>query len=103
MLTEKFGSEASSRSEAADLNARRWGEDFDRAATLEFNRDRKSMGILVRSTKSSSSPTKLLVKGAPSSVIERCTHAKLPSGKVRQDEDRSDELRASPLTSYPSS
>jgi Ca2+-transporting ATPase len=40
------------------------------------------MGVLVRSRNSPKSANKLLVKGAPSSVIERCTHAKLPNGKV---------------------
>jgi len=42
-----------------------------RLATYEFSRDRKSMSVLVGNA---SSP-RLLVKGAPESVLDRCTHA----------------------------
>ncbi|KAI4120108.1 MAG: hypothetical protein LQ345_000064 [Seirophora villosa] len=40
-------------------------------ATYEFSRDRKSMSVLVGPEKRQ----RLLVKGAPESIIERCTHA----------------------------
>lgn len=47
-------------------------------ATYEFSRDRKSMSVLV----GEDSSRKLLVKGAPESIIERCTHAMVgQSGK----------------------
>ena len=47
-----------------------------RLLTFEFSRDRKSMSVLAQS----SSGLSLLVKGAPESVIERCTSVLLPSG-----------------------
>ncbi|KAJ4297128.1 hypothetical protein N0V88_004046 [Collariella sp. IMI 366227] len=45
----------------------------NRLATYEFSRDRKSMSVLVQNGTSQ----KLFVKGAPESIIERCTHALL--------------------------
>ncbi|WVF66907.1 calcium-translocating P-type ATPase, SERCA-type [Kwoniella sp. CBS 6097] len=47
-----------------------------RVLTFEFSRDRKSMSVLAQSP----SGTSLLVKGAPESVLERCTRVILPSG-----------------------
>ena len=56
-----------------------WYENkYNRLATYEFSRDRKSMSVLVQNGKEQ----KLLVKGAPESIIERCTHTLLgPNGK----------------------
>jgi Ca2+ transporting ATPase len=44
---------------------------YERLATYEFSRDRKSMSVLVQN----GGEQKLLVKGAPESIIERCSHA----------------------------
>lgn len=44
-----------------------------RVATYEFSRDRKSMSVLVGKGKQQ----RLLIKGAPESIIGRCTHALL--------------------------
>ena len=41
-------------------------------ATYEFSRDRKSMSVLVEG---SDKKQRLLVKGAPESIIDRCSHA----------------------------
>jgi Ca2+ transporting ATPase len=43
---------------------------YNRLATFEFSRDRKSMSVLVQN----GAQKKLLVKGAPESIIERCSH-----------------------------
>ncbi|KAL6868978.1 hypothetical protein ACO1O0_000301 [Amphichorda felina] len=61
-----------------------------RLLTFEFSRDRKSMSVLAGSGKKQ----KLLVKGAPESIIDRCSHALLgASGKpVPLDKKISDVL-----------
>ncbi|KAL4881467.1 hypothetical protein BJY04DRAFT_188994 [Aspergillus karnatakaensis] len=48
-------------------------------ATYEFSRDRKSMSVLVGTGKDQ----RLLVKGAPESILERCSHALLGSNGPR--------------------
>ncbi|KAI5615546.1 sarcoplasmic/endoplasmic reticulum calcium ATPase 3 isoform X1 [Silurus asotus] len=49
--------------------------------TLEFSRDRKSMSVYCTPTKAGS-PSRMFVKGAPESVIERCTHVRVGTEKV---------------------
>ncbi|ORY23421.1 calcium-transporting ATPase [Naematelia encephala] len=85
VLVEKLGSDSESfNSSLASLDslsrATAVNDHYDsriqRLLTFEFSRDRKSMSVL---TKSGSSVS-LLVKGAPESVIERCSKVLLPSG-----------------------
>ncbi|KAK4218218.1 calcium-transporting ATPase [Rhypophila decipiens] len=68
-----------------------WHEKrYQRLATYEFSRDRKSMSVLVQK----GNEQKLLVKGAPESLIERCTHTLLGSdgNKVPMNRKLSDLL-----------
>lgn len=53
---------------------------YPRLATLEFSRDRKSMSVLSYSKETNK--TRLLVKGAPNLLIERCSKIKLQSGDI---------------------
>lgn len=53
---------------------------YPRMATLEFSRDRKSMSVLSYSTETNK--TRLLVKGAPNLLIERCSKIKLQNGQI---------------------
>ncbi|KAK3394147.1 putative calcium P-type ATPase [Podospora didyma] len=81
VLVEKIGPCAPSDCHPQDLvhYASSWYErQYGRLATYEFSRDRKSMSVLVQN----GTQQKLFVKGAPESIIERCTHTLLgPNGK----------------------
>jgi Ca2+ transporting ATPase len=55
--------------ERLDFSSKYYESQYSRLATYEFSRDRKSMSVLVKSGNSQ----KLLVKGAPESVLARCT------------------------------
>ncbi|KAI9312794.1 hypothetical protein BX666DRAFT_1865492 [Dichotomocladium elegans] len=55
-----------------------FGSKFDRLATLEFTRDRKSMSVVV----SSGSQHTLLVKGAPESILDRCAYVKISESEA---------------------
>ncbi|KAH8657435.1 hypothetical protein BGZ60DRAFT_434405 [Tricladium varicosporioides] len=80
VLAEKIGTNdaAHNQSRAAVTaqdslhHASSWYEKrAPRLATYEFSRDRKSMSVLVGDI---SNNQRLLVKGAPEAIIERCTH-----------------------------
>lgn len=74
VLAEKVGPCAPHDANPEDCchYASSWYEKkYHRLATYEFSRDRKSMSVLVQD----GHHQKLLVKGAPESVIERCTSA----------------------------
>eukprot|EP00878_Enallax_costatus_P002773 GHUV01002963.1.p2 GENE.GHUV01002963.1~~GHUV01002963.1.p2 ORF type:complete len:560 (+),score=121.05 GHUV01002963.1:3990-5669(+) len=53
-----------------------WQQSFNRLAILEFSRDRKMMSVLVEGQ----GQRLLLSKGAPESVLSRCSHALVNSG-----------------------
>lgn len=82
VLVEKIGTddlatnEALRRLPAAErlhVASRYFEERLPLKATYEFSRDRKSMSVLVGDGKAQ----KLLVKGAPESILERCSHTLL--------------------------
>jgi magnesium-transporting ATPase (P-type) len=53
-----------------------WAARLPRAAVLEFTRDRKMMSALVAPpSAAASTPCLLVCKGAPESVLSRCSHA----------------------------
>ncbi|KAG6697204.1 hypothetical protein I3842_09G187500 [Carya illinoinensis] len=77
-LPEGFNHESTSRS-ALLRYCELWNEYEHRIATLEFDRDRKSMGVIVNSKSGKKS---LLVKGAVENVLERSTKIQLLDGSV---------------------
>eukprot|EP00571_Detonula_confervacea_P008690 CAMPEP_0172320496 /NCGR_PEP_ID=MMETSP1058-20130122/40680_1 /TAXON_ID=83371 /ORGANISM="Detonula confervacea, Strain CCMP 353" /LENGTH=1609 /DNA_ID=CAMNT_0013035775 /DNA_START=220 /DNA_END=5050 /DNA_ORIENTATION=- len=111
VLAEKLGgkfseSESTTAKTLAAANVNTWRVDHPRQATLEFSRDRKSMSVLAsRWSNSSARGNRLLVKGAPNLLLERCTHAKLRDGTVvkldgklrRQIEQKTTDLATRPL------
>ncbi|TVU47493.1 hypothetical protein EJB05_07096 [Eragrostis curvula] len=56
-----------------------WSNAAKRVATLEFDRTRKSMGVIV---KADSGKNLLLVKGAVENLLERCGYIQLLDGSV---------------------
>ena len=72
----------------ASANVNSWREAHKRKATLEFSRDRKSMSVLCDfssvgvNKRSDDATNRLLVKGAPNLLLERCTHIKFRDGTV---------------------
>jgi Ca2+-transporting ATPase len=74
-------------SELASLNSRHVKRVWDRYATLEFDRQRKSMSVLCSRVGSDfeeeeEEESKLFVKGAPSMLLKRCTQIKTRDGNV---------------------
>ncbi|KAJ0021241.1 hypothetical protein Pint_32288 [Pistacia integerrima] len=67
-----------------------WNKLEQRIATLEFDRDRKSMGVIVNS---SSGKKSLLVKGAVENLLERSSFIQLLDGSVVElDEYSKDQI-----------
>ena len=94
VLVEKLGMEGVSRTSDSQGKAHQyndyWAQKYAKLCILEFNRDRKSMGVLVRdiskgnngSSSGSSNRNRLLVKGAAELVVKRCNRVKLDSGAI---------------------
>ena len=57
-----------------------YAASFTKLATLEFSRTRKSMSVLCRHTRSGKNL--LFVKGAPESLLPRCSHLRLADGST---------------------
>ena len=103
----------------ASANVNTWRELHPRLATMEFSRDRKSMSVLCdfpkgdypsaggyhSGVKARKAGNRLLVKGAPNLLIERCSHVKFRDGTVskmtgqlrREIEHKVSELATRPL------
>ncbi|KAI7480485.1 calcium ATPase [Hortaea werneckii] len=88
-LVEKIGTtDAAYNSERANLTpnsrlhyiSKRYEEKAPKISVYEFSRDRKSMSVLVGNGNSK----RLLVKGAPESILARCTHCLVGSNGQRQ-------------------
>jgi len=93
VMVEKIGSPEPAVNQSAraipvperlHLASRYYEEKNPLIATYEFSRDRKSMSVLVGQGKQQ----RLLVKGAPESVLDRCTHVLLGSNGNRVPMDR---------------
>mmetsp|Transcript_9814 Transcript_9814/g.26681 ORF Transcript_9814/g.26681 Transcript_9814/m.26681 type:complete len:1042 (-) Transcript_9814:320-3445(-) len=79
-----------SKADASSVCNNEWTRTHELQALLEFSRDRKSMGVLVTPSAGADQlpckagktahGTQLLVKGAPESVLARCTHQRLADG-----------------------
>lgn len=94
---EKLGPkryDSTSNNDNVDMNKRAWEQCAKRCATLDFDRDRKSMSViykfhcekLQRSDQTAGTSTnnyKLLVKGAPNLLLERCSKIQLRDGTIK--------------------
>ncbi|CAN6466082.1 unnamed protein product [Victoria cruziana] len=77
---ERLAAERSSEHSSLKLGSCEWwAKRSKRIATLEFDRVRKSMSIIVREL---NGHNRLLVKGAMESVLERSSHVQLGNGSV---------------------
>uniref|UniRef100_A0A6N2KQ92 P-type Ca(2+) transporter n=1 Tax=Salix viminalis TaxID=40686 RepID=A0A6N2KQ92_SALVM len=85
VMVEKMGFPGEHHNESSlgcgDVLARcqKWNKMEQRIATLEFDRDRKSMGVIVNSISNKKS---LLVKGAVENLLDRSTSIQLLDGSV---------------------
>ncbi len=100
-LAEKLGPIRYKRMATGDISANRknWEKSWEKCATLEFDRERKSMSVIIRPSQQNSAqiiPTKILVKGAPDTLLQRCSRIKCRNGSVvHLSSDLRDELKTS--------
>lgn len=60
---------------------------YNKEVTLEFSRDRKSMSAYCTSqTSGTSANRKMFVKGAPESILDRCTHVRIGTEKMAMND-----------------
>ncbi|TGZ71130.1 hypothetical protein CRM22_002807 [Opisthorchis felineus] len=66
---------------------------YHKEFTLEFSRDRKSMStFVIPNSRGDGSHGKLFVKGAPESILDRCTQVRTPNGRVLLTPELKDEI-----------
>ncbi|KAM1142876.1 hypothetical protein ACFX1X_032193 [Malus domestica] len=82
---ESKGAESSNERDLLGC-CQKWNESEHRSATLEFDRDKKSMGVIVNSVSGKKS---LLVKGAVENLLEKSTKVQLLDGTVVPLDDTS--------------
>ncbi|KAK4492023.1 hypothetical protein RD792_002812 [Penstemon davidsonii] len=80
-LSNELGSDTSSGYDGVLRCSYTWNKIEQRIATLEFDRDRKSMGVIVSS---SSGKKSLLVKGAVETLLERSSFVQLLDGSITE-------------------
>ncbi|CBI16213.3 unnamed protein product, partial [Vitis vinifera] len=88
-LPEGFDNGSSLDNSAVLRCSQLWNKIEHRIATLEFDRDRKSMGVIVNS---SSGKKALLVKGAVENVLERSSYIQLLDGSIVELDRKSRDL-----------
>ncbi|KAH7340352.1 hypothetical protein B0J17DRAFT_694184 [Rhizoctonia solani] len=74
-VTKSLGS-LTPRSRSTAVNEY-YESQYERLVTFEFSRDRKMMSVLVKRTITPGSGATLFVKGAPESVLERCSYIRV--------------------------
>mmetsp|Transcript_53444 Transcript_53444/g.126423 ORF Transcript_53444/g.126423 Transcript_53444/m.126423 type:complete len:1133 (+) Transcript_53444:67-3465(+) len=81
VLAEKIGLSEPPVKEGSDMPVHDYFDTkYDKLATLEFNRERKSMSVLIGSAGDDKGT--LLVKGATEMVLKRCTKVRLADGST---------------------
>ncbi|XP_075514158.1 calcium-transporting ATPase 4, endoplasmic reticulum-type-like [Primulina tabacum] len=80
-LPRELGSSTSSEYDGVLRCSYKWNKIEQRIATLEFDRDRKSMGVIVSSI---TGKKLLLVKGAVENLLERSSYVQLLDGSIAE-------------------